>query len=106
MPNVTAGSLQKNLVLQILLNQLHILWPSKIAPVVFVGAKSEDVLSIGSEAQIGRDDGERAVFRQHCKKPRRNNVDAGKSQRPRGRCLCGDGRLVRSPPAKPKLLIE
>ena len=54
---------------------------AEIAPIIFIGAKGEDFFSLGSETQIGGDDGESALFSHHRKKARRNNVDAGKSQR-------------------------
>jgi hypothetical protein len=37
-------------------------WAAKVAPVVLVGAKGEDFLALGGEAEVGIDDGEDAVF--------------------------------------------
>src|SRR5229473_221506 len=69
--------------------------------------KGEDVFPARSEPQIGSDDGENAFFNHHRKKTRRNNMDAGKSQRLH---LVGRSNkfsfLTASPAAKLKLLVE
>ena len=50
---------------------------AEVAPIVFIGAESDDVLSLRREAQIGVDDGKNALFGEHGKKARGNDVDAG-----------------------------
>jgi hypothetical protein len=42
-----------------------ILRPSEVAPIIFIGAKAEDLFSLSSQAQIGLDDGEGAFFTHH-----------------------------------------
>src|SRR5271166_5452937 len=95
--------------LQILSGLRHVLRLAQIAPIIFIGAKSEDLFSLGSEPQIRGDDGERAFFAHHPKQTRRNNVDAGKSQslpllgRPNSFRLPIAAAL---PSAKPKAVVE
>src|SRR5438128_10502491 len=72
---------EKNFLLQILSGLHHVVRPAEITPIIFVGAKGEDFFSVSGETQIGGDDGENAFFNHYGKKTRRNNVDAGKSQR-------------------------
>ena len=72
--------LQKNFLLQILSGFHQIFRPAEITPIILIGPKGQDVFSVGSEMQIGGDDGENALFSHHRKNTRRNDVDAGKSQ--------------------------
>src|ERR1700675_1060259 len=60
---------------------LHILRLAEITPIIFIGTEGEDFFSLSGETQIRGDDGECAVFSHHREKTRRNNVDAGESQR-------------------------
>ena len=47
-------------LLQIEGGSSDILGPAQIAPIIFIGAEGEDFFCLGSEAQIGGDDGEGA----------------------------------------------
>src|SRR5712692_1620538 len=100
-------ALQNNFLLQILSGLHHVVRPAQIAPIILIGPKGEDVFSLGSEPQIGSDDGENAFFNHHRKKTRRNDMDAAKSQRLH---LLGRSNkfsfLTMSPAAKLKLLVE
>src|ERR1700693_4011674 len=75
------SSPQQNFFLQILGSLSHVVRPAKIAPIIFIGAKGENLFSLGRKAQIRVDDGESALFRHHRQKTRRNNVDARERQR-------------------------
>src|SRR5260370_4398536 len=59
----------------------HVLSPPEVPPIVLVSAEADDLLAFSREPQVWRDDGEDAVFGEHRKKARRDNVDAGKGQR-------------------------
>ena len=75
------GALQKSFLPQVEGGFGEIGGAAEVAPIVVVGAKGEDFFSVSGETQIGGDDGENAFFNHYGKKTRRNNVDAGKSQR-------------------------
>src|SRR3984893_11277056 len=63
---------------QILRSFGHTFRRAAIAPIIFIGVEGQDFFTLGSETQIRGDDGESAVFSNHRKKTRRNNVDSGK----------------------------
>src|ERR1035441_3669806 len=97
---------------QILGGLRHVLRTAEIAPIIFVRAEGEDFFSLASEAQVGGDDGERALLTHHRKQTRRNDVNARKCQRLKllggpnkwiyngagGRCPTGRGRSRRPSP--------
>ena len=74
-------SSEKSSLLQLLGGLHHVVWPAEITPIILVGTKSEKFFSLGSESQIGRDDGKNTVFPHDREQARRNDVDAAKSQR-------------------------
>ena len=74
------SSLYEKLLLYILGNLLQIFWPAEITPIKFIGPESKYLFSLGSEMQIGVDDGERAFFHHHPKESGRDHMDSGKSQ--------------------------
>src|SRR5208282_30365 len=86
----------------------HVLWLAEIAPIILVGAESENSFSLSSKTQIGTDDRECAIFTQHRKQARRDDVDTGESQRVRWLETANYlGRIVAdSPAAKLKLAVE
>ena len=53
---------------------------AEVAPVVFVGAEGEDFFTLGSEEEIGVDDGEDALLGEHGKEARGDDVDAGEGE--------------------------
>ena len=53
---------------------------AEVAPIVLVGAESEDFFALGGEAEIGGDDRENALFREQGKEARRDKVDARESE--------------------------
>ena len=60
---------------------------AEVAPIILIGAEGKDFFALGSEAEIGGDDGEDAFFGEHRKKTGRDDVDAGE-----GECLQRDLR--------------
>src|ERR1700733_785875 len=58
-----------------------ILRPAKIAPVILVGAEGEDRFALGSETEIGRNDGKDALLGQVSEDARRDDVNAAKGER-------------------------
>jgi hypothetical protein len=73
------------LLLQVPLDLQYIFRPSEITPIISVGAEGKNFFAVGSEAQVGGNDGEYAFFREHRQKARGNNMNAGKCQRLRSR---------------------
>ncbi len=61
------SSLQKNSLLQIEGGLGEIGGAADIAPIILVGAESEDFFALGGEAEVGWDDGEDAFFSKHGK---------------------------------------
>ena len=68
-------------MLQVPGGSLQIIQPAQIAPIIFVGTKRQDLLSLASQTQIGFDDGEGSFFHHLRYEERRNYVDTGKGQR-------------------------
>ena len=60
---------------------------AEVAPIVVIGAEGKDFFALGSEAEIGGDDGEDAFFGEHRKKTGGDDMDAGE-----GECLQRDLR--------------
>src|SRR5208282_2215234 len=85
-----------------------LLGPTKIAPIIFVGAEGDNLFSPGSETQVGSDDGESGVFIHHLQKAGRNHLDAGKGQRVQLLAPANELRLIVPGPsaAKLKLIVE
>ena len=54
---------------------------AEVAPVVVVGAESEDGLALGGEAEVGGDDGEDAFFGEEGEEAGRDEVAAGEGER-------------------------
>jgi hypothetical protein len=75
-----ASVLEKSILLQIVGGLGEVGGTAEVTPIVVIGAKGEDVFSLGGEAKIGRDNGENAFFGEHRKKAGRDDVDAGKGQ--------------------------
>src|SRR6185295_5209824 len=89
------------------LNQ--VLRPAQVAPIVFIGAKSENLLTARGKIQIGVDDRENPFLRHHRKQTRREDLDAGKRQRLQLLRKTNKFRLLiraGSPAAKLIVLIE
>ena len=72
--------LRKSLLLQILSGLQYIVGTAEITPIVLIGPKGEDSFLAGSEMQIAGDNRENTFFRHYGQQPRRNNLDAGKTQ--------------------------
>src|SRR5437016_560002 len=53
---------------------------AEVAPIVLVGAEGEDFFALGGEAEVGRDDGEDAFFREQGEEARGDGVDAGEGE--------------------------
>ena len=53
---------------------------AEIAPVVGVGAESEDVLALGGEAEVGINDGEDAFFGEEGEEAGGDEMDAGEGE--------------------------
>jgi len=54
---------------------------AKVAPVVFVGTKGEDFVALGGESDVRVNDGKDSGFGEEGEDARREDVDAGKSER-------------------------
>src|SRR5439155_20164470 len=54
---------------------------AEVAPIVFIGVEGANLFSLRGKPKIAVDDGEDTFFRHQREQPRRNYVDAGKSQR-------------------------
>ena len=78
-------------VCQITLGFSEILRPAEIAPVRLIGAKGEDYFTLGSETEIGGNNGEGAFFWKVGEDARRNDVNATEGERVD--LLRGDGPL-------------
>src|SRR6266852_1391879 len=66
---------------EVLLGLAEVVEFAEVPPVIFVGAKGEDLFALTGQAQIGRDDGERPFLGYVGQQAWRNNVNAGKGQR-------------------------
>jgi hypothetical protein len=55
---------------------LNVFRPSQIAPVVFIGTKSKDWLTLASQSKIRIDDGKSTFFTHHVQEARRNYMNA------------------------------
>ena len=53
---------------------------AEVAPVVLVGAEGEDGVGLGGEAEVGIDDGERALFGEKGEEAGGDQVDAGEGE--------------------------
>ena len=82
---------------QVLCGLQDALRAAKIAPIIFIGAKGEDLFPLGRETQIGVNDRKGAFFVHLRKDTRRNDMDAGKGQ---GLQL-GAGRTTSAFPSRP-----
>src|SRR5712691_1448108 len=65
---------------------------AEVAPVVLVGAEGEDFLAVGSEAEVGGDDGEDAFFGEQGEEAGGEDVDAGKGEGLQRRWFSGFGK--------------
>ncbi len=74
------GVLQKSFLLEIFGGLGEVGGAAEVAPVIFIGAKGEDLFSLSGEAEIGGNDREDAFCGEHSEKAGRDDVDAGKSQ--------------------------
>lgn len=53
---------------------------AEVAPVVLVDAEGEDGVGLGGEAEVGIDDGERALFGEKGEEAGGDQVDAGEGE--------------------------
>ena len=73
-------ALEENFSLEIVGGLGEVGGAAEVAPVVGVGAEGEDGLALGSEAEVGGDDGEDAFFGEHGEEAGRDEVDAGEGE--------------------------
>jgi len=74
------GVLQKSFLLEIFGGLGEVGGAAEVAPVIFIGAKGEDLFSLSGEAEIGGNDREDAFFGDQRQEAGRNDVDAGEGE--------------------------
>src|SRR5215467_2869883 len=100
---------EEQFVLKILSGLPYAVHTAQVAPVILIGAESQNFFSLTSQPQIDGNNRKYAIFFDHGKKARRNNVDARESQRLHLRGRPHQFRILIAPgpaTAKLKLLVK